>query len=92
MAAVTVRLPGLLTPATGGRRVLTVQAGTVQGSIDRLLADHPALKVHLFDESGGLRPHVNLFYNTDNLRWLESLDTEARDGDTLTIMQAVSGG
>lgn len=92
MAQVTVRLPALLTEATGGRKRLAVDADTVQGAIDRLLAEHPALKVHLFEESGALRPHVNLFYNDDDVRRLQSLQVPARDGDALTVMQAVSGG
>jgi molybdopterin converting factor small subunit len=92
MATVQVRLPGLLAQILGGRRQLEVHAETVQEAIDRLLTDHPALQVHLYDESGEMRPHVNLFYNDANLRWLDSLSLPIEDGDTLTVMQAVSGG
>lgn len=87
-----VRLPSLLTAATGGTKEVTVEAGTVQGAIDRLLAEYPTLAVHLYDESGELRPHVNVFHNATNIRWLESLGDPVADGDTLTVMQAVSGG
>jgi molybdopterin converting factor small subunit len=92
MATVHVLLPGLLAQIVGGSRHLEVQAETVQGIIDRLLSDHPVLRVHLYDESGGLRPHVNLFFNHSDIRWLSSGDVRVRDGDTLTVMQAVSGG
>jgi sulfur-carrier protein len=35
---------------------------------------------------------VLLFYNDQNIAWLESLDLPLQKGDKLTVMQAVSGG
>lgn len=92
MAKVQVRLPGLLAQILGGTKQMEVQADTLQGALGQILIDYPALKVHLYDESGQLRPHVNLFYNDTNTRWLPSLDAPLGDGDTITVMQAVSGG
>jgi molybdopterin converting factor small subunit len=92
VATVKVRLPGLLAQILGGSKQIEVEADTLQGALNRLLADAPALKVHLYDESGQLRPHVNLFYNDTNTRWLSTLETAVHDGDTITVMQAVSGG
>jgi molybdopterin converting factor small subunit len=56
------------------------------------LIEYPVLNVHLFDESGELRPHVNLFRNETNTRWLSSMEVPVQSGDALTVMQAVSGG
>jgi molybdopterin converting factor small subunit len=96
MAATTVELvvylPSLLERAAGGQREIAVAASTVRGAIDTLLGQHPLLAVHLFDEQGGLREHVNLFYNDTNLRWLEDWEIPLRSGDTITVLQAVSGG
>ncbi len=92
MATVHVRLPGLLAQILGGAKNLDVEAGTLQAAIGELLSEYPALKVHLYDESGQVRPHVNLFYNDTNFRWLSTLETAVQDGDTITVMQAVSGG
>jgi molybdopterin converting factor small subunit len=92
MATIHVRLPGLLAQLLGGTKNLEIEAETLQGAIGELLAEYPALKVHLYEESGRLRPHVNLFHNDTNTRWLESLDLPVQDGDTITVMQAVSGG
>ena len=92
MATVQVRLPGLLAQILGGTKHMDVQAATLQDALDRLLVDYPALRVHLYDESGLLRPHVNLFYNDTNMRRMPSTEIPVRDGDTVTVMQAVSGG
>jgi molybdopterin converting factor small subunit len=35
---------------------------------------------------------VLCFHNRTNTRWLQSLDVPVAEGDTLTILQAVSGG
>jgi len=53
---------------------------------------HPALQVHLFDESSRLRRHVLCFHNQENTRWFESLDRPVATGDVILIIQAVSGG
>ncbi len=92
MAAVTIQLPSLLDPIVHGERRIRVEATTIRQALDALFQSHPQLKVHLFDESGSFRQHVLCFYNETNTRWLESLDDPVKDGDTLTILQAVSGG
>lgn len=92
MASVTVELPSLLSTIVDGERRITVDAGTLAGVLSALTERHPALRVHLFDETGGLRQHVLCFHNGTNSRWLESLDVPVAEGDTVAILQAVSGG
>ncbi len=90
--SVTVQLPSLLLECTRGRREVEVEAATLEGCVDDLLARYPSLEVHLFEQGRKLRGHVNLFYNDTDLRWLDDWDRPVRAGDTLTILQAVSGG
>lgn len=89
---VTVSLPSLLAGCVEGRRELEVEAATLAECVDDLLARYPLLAVHLFDEERRLRGHVNLFHNETNLKWLEDWEIPVRSGDTLTVLQAVSGG
>jgi len=89
---VSVSVPSMLAAATGGRRELSVEAETVAGAIRALVDGHPLLRVHLFDEAGEIRRHVHLFYNDHNTAWLDDLEIPLRQGDTLTVLQAVSGG
>lgn len=92
MAAVRILLPSMLAPMVGDKMSFTVDATTLRSALDAVTRREPRLGVHLFDESGRFRPHVLCFLNDTNSRWLESLDVPVRDGDTLTILQAVSGG
>jgi molybdopterin converting factor small subunit len=92
MAMIRIQLPSLLERFTNGQRVLELDAETLADALRMLTEHHPELAVHLFDESGGLREHVLCFHNETNTRWIESLNVPMSAGDTVTIMQAVSGG
>lgn len=94
MAAVSVpfTLPGLLTACTGGEKVVTVEAETIAGAIEALLTAYPLLRVHLFTDTGTLREHVMFLYNGQSTNWLKSTDIPLKSGDTLTVLQLVSGG
>ncbi len=105
---VTVFLPSLLEPVTGGVRELTACGGSLREVFADLVAREPRLKPHLFNEASEFRRHVLCFHNGTNTRWLGSpaagenddgqggrrdgWDTPVSEGDTVVFMQAVSGG
>ncbi|MGH9118763.1 MAG: ubiquitin-like small modifier protein 1 [Acidimicrobiales bacterium] len=97
-ATVGVRVPASLRAYAGGSAVLDVEIGaegdeaTVRGVLDRLLVSHPDLERRVRTEQGDLRPHVNLFVGSENIRDLGGLATPVGDGAGLTILPAVSGG
>jgi len=105
--SVTVSLPSLLEPVTGGVRELTVYGGSLREVFDDLIEREPRLRPHLFNEAGEFRRHVLCFHNGTNTRWLggasaggadspgegtDGWDTPVGEGDTVLFMQAVSGG
>lgn len=92
MPRVTLELPALLGSVLGGVQALIVEGDTIQGALEDAFQQVPALRVRLCDESGKLRPHVLCFLNEVNTRWLENMDHRVKDGDCITILQAVSGG
>ncbi len=92
MACVTVLLPSMLVDAAGCARELSIEAATLEDALARLTELHPNLRVHLFDESGRFRRHVLCFHNDENTRWRGDLSAPLADGDTIRILQAVSGG
>ncbi len=92
LARVTVQVPNLLLEFTQGAREVEVKAATLEGCVEDLLARYPLLEIHLFEDGRKLRGHVNLFHNDTNVRWLDDWNRPISAGDTLTILQAVSGG
>ena len=91
MAHVTVELPSLLRNVLG-KGTLSVEGGTLDEALEDAYAQLPGLRVHLCDESGRFRQHVLCFLNDTNTRWLDADNPSLRDGDCITILQAVSGG
>ena len=89
MAEITVTIPTMLATLVGGDRRFPVVGDDLGGVMDALFDRHPQLRVHLLDEQGEMRPHVMLFHNDAAIR---RLDGPVADGDSLTVLQAVSGG
>ena len=92
MPTVTIELPSLITAVVDAEPSLPVQATTVDDALRALVREHPALRIHLFDETGGLRPHVLCLHNDRNTRWDDAQEVPVAEGDRITILQAVSGG
>ena len=92
MPKVTIELPGPLRSLLHAPPRIVVQAETVRDALDLLIEQLPGARVHLFDETGSFREHVLCFHNETNTRWIESIDAPVRQDDTITIVQAVSGG
>ena len=89
---VTVELPSMLEATLGGVRRVTVRGGTWREALEDAFRKLPALRVHVYDESGELRQHVLCFVNDESTRFHAGDGPPLRDGDRLTILQAVSGG
>jgi len=92
MATISVELPSLLHGCTKGQKEVAVEASTVQGAIEQLLNDYPLLKNNLFEVNGARRKHVMIFFNEQNVDWLENLNHPVTTSDRLIIVQAVAGG
>ena len=82
----------MLRTCTDDVTLFSIDAATLQEAITRLLEEYPLLRLHLYDETGSQRPHVLLYYNDENIQWLDTLDIPIKPGDRLTVLQAVSGG
>jgi molybdopterin synthase sulfur carrier subunit len=89
---IEVTVPALLRDCTGNRTCFHLEAGTLAEALGTLLERYPLLRLHLYDEAERLRPHVLVYYNQENIAWLDRLDIPLQPGDALTVLQNVSGG
>ena len=69
-----------------------MSVANVRAALDELERRYPSLYRNICDETGKVRPHVNLFVNRSHVRDREGLDTALMPGDVLIILPAVSGG
>lgn len=88
---VTVRIPTPLRTLTGGNDEVSAQGSTVRAVIDDLERSYPGIKDRVCDEKG-VRRFVNIYANDEDIRFLENLDTELKDGDSMQIVPAIAGG
>jgi molybdopterin converting factor small subunit len=90
-----LELPGSITTLLGIHSI-EVEAATLSAALEASYQHTPALRALLTDESGAFREHVLCFHRSAsgsvNTRWMESLDVPLAVGDSVLIMQAVSGG
>ena len=89
--AITVRIPTPLRTLTQGKDEVAAAGNNVREIIDDLERNYPGLKDRLCDEKG-VRRFVNIYQNEEDIRFLESLDTKVKDGDSISIVPAIAGG
>lgn len=91
---ITFQIAGYLTEFTGGRAQITLDGfhSTVGAALDRLWNAHAGLRDRVLTEQGRVRPHVNVFVNSQVVRRDQVLQTEIADDAEICIMPAVSGG
>jgi molybdopterin synthase sulfur carrier subunit len=89
---VKIRIPTTFRELTKGESVITVSPGSIQQILDDLIKDHPNFVERILDEDKKLQRFVNVFLDDEDIRFLEGLETEVSDGQTLSIVPAVAGG
>jgi MoaD family protein len=89
--AVSVKIPTQLRSATEGEASASVDGSTVGEVLDSLYERFGELRSRIA-EDGGLRRFVNVYVDGEDIRFLDGLDTQVKDGDEVTILPAVAGG
>ncbi|MCX8062603.1 MAG: MoaD/ThiS family protein [Anaerolineales bacterium] len=88
----TIRIPTPLRPYTNGQSDIPVSGDTVAQVLDNLVDAYPALRSHIFNENGELRPFVNLFIGEDNINDLQGISTPVQEGDRILLIPSIAGG
>ncbi|HVS20795.1 MAG TPA: ubiquitin-like small modifier protein 1 [Pyrinomonadaceae bacterium] len=91
---ITFQIAGYLTEFTGGRAEIVVDgaSATVGDALEMLWGVHAGLRDRVLTEQGHVRPHVNVFVNSEVVRRDQILHNEINGDTEICIMPAVSGG
>jgi molybdopterin converting factor small subunit len=87
-----LRIPTPLRAYTSGRSEVNVSGANISDALVDLTRQYPALKPHLFNEGGDLRPFVNLFVGENNIKDLQGVNTPIRDGEKIMLIPSIAGG
>ncbi|MDG5772915.1 MoaD/ThiS family protein [Mycolicibacterium fortuitum] len=92
--SVTVSIPTILRPHTGGQKRVSASGDTLSAVINDLEANYSGITGRLVDPDnpGKLHRFVNIYVNDEDVRFSGGLDTALSDGDSITILPAVAGG
>ncbi|NMG18401.1 MoaD/ThiS family protein [Brasilonema bromeliae] len=90
--SVKVLVPTALQKFTNNQATLECKGETIAQLFDSLEENCPGIKSRLCDEAGQPRRFLNLYVNSEDIRFLDGKDTELKDGDEVSIVPAVAGG
>lgn len=90
--SVTVLVPTALQNFTNNQATLECSGSTIAELLDSLEQNFPGIKSRLCDEQGKPRRFLNLYLNSEDIRFLDGTETPLKDGDEVSIVPAVAGG
>ena len=91
MVKVDILLYGGLARIAGKKKV-SVDASKLRGALQGLEKFGEEFNQRLFDGRGNPSRFINMYVNGRDVRFLDKLDTVLNEGDTISLMPAVSGG
>lgn len=90
--SVKILVPTALQKFTNEQATIECSAGNIAELLDSLEANSPGIKARLCDDEGKLRRFLNFYVNSEDIRFLQGIDTPLEDGDEVSIVPAVAGG
>lgn len=90
--AVQILIPTPLQKFTADQASVSIEAGSIEELIKALDTSFPGMAARLCDEQGKLRRFLNIYVNSEDIRFLDNQTTALNDGDEVSIVPAVAGG
>lgn len=87
-----VSIPTPLRPHTDGQAKVDAQGATVGAVLKDLGGRYPEFHKRIFDAKGELQQYVNVYVNSEDIRYLDDLETAVAPADVVDIIPAVAGG
>ena len=86
-----VKIPTPLRPLTNNLTSIDIDGSNVIELIENLNDKFPGFKDKIMEESS-LKHFVNIYINGEDIRYIDSMFTEIKEGDEVSIVPAVAGG
>lgn len=89
---VTVAIPTAFRRFTAGAASIECTVVRLAELLAHLEQQFPGLKPHLRDDSGRLRPFINIYVNEEDIRFLGGDNYHFKDGDEVMLVPSIAGG
>lgn len=90
--AVKVLIPTPLQKFTNNLATVECKASNIKELLDSLEENFKGIKERLCDEKGNPRRFLNIYVNSEDIRFLDGVETALNDKDEVSIVPAVAGG
>ena len=90
--AADVIIPSIMRNITGGADAVAADGTTIDAVLNDLEAKFPGIRSRICDDSGRVRPFINIYANGEDIRFLQNLSTPVKDSDEINIVPAIAGG
>lgn len=90
--SVKVLIPTPLQKLTNDQPVIECDGTSITELLESLEQSCPGIKARICDEQGQLRRFVNFYVNSEDIRFLEGVNTPLKAGDEVSIIPAIAGG
>ncbi|MBW4438797.1 MAG: MoaD/ThiS family protein [Pleurocapsa minor GSE-CHR-MK-17-07R] len=87
----SIKIPTPLRVYASGQAQVNVSGATIGEALNDLTTQFPDLRPHLFKDDQ-LRSFVNVFIGDEDIRFLNGLDSDIAETDTLRIIPSIAGG
>ena len=87
-----VNVTSVIEKLVGGQRSFESVGDSVKSLIENINEAYPGFSDQILEEGGELRRFVNIYLNDEDIRYLDGLNTELTDDDTVSILPALAGG
>lgn len=90
--AVNIKIPASLRKFVANQDTVEVDGANVRDALNALEVKFPGIKAKLCDDQGNVRRFINIYANSEDIRFLENLETPLKDGAELQVVPAIAGG
>ena len=90
--AVSILVPAALRAYTERQAEIEVEGSTAGEAIADLAAKYPDIRKHIYKDDDNLRDFINVFIGDTNIKELNGLKTQIKDGDSVMLVPAIAGG
>jgi sulfur-carrier protein len=90
--SITVTVPTQLRALTGGQSEVDASGATVAEVIRGLDERFPGFGPRVLDEGGSIRRFVNVYVNSEDVRFLDGVESRVPETAAISIIPAVAGG
>lgn len=90
--SIIVSVPTQLRTLTGGQSEVKADGSTIRDVIRTIDEQYPGFAGRVLDDNGSIRRFVNVYLNSEDVRFLNGIESEVPQSASISIIPAVAGG